>query len=544
MLRKRVVPLFTPWSLALVVLVAGCDSPSGKADKSSSPATASDTSAPRAKTAESPTPAKAAEVIKAAESASPTAGGPPAARAELDDAWQFVKVLDLSKLPVPQGATMGEQSATQLHVGVPLSVPAAVDFYLGKLEALGWKRAGPKTAESITDSFAQLSLGKDGYLLRLMAMSSKPKETGVTISHLETWTPGCFRGSTAPRTSTVPSRASLYFTPAKVADAAAALRRRLKADGWQEYERAFSQKADRPDTADLLFRKKAYRVGVWISKPATQPNKSTVQYGVGTLAHDLPAPEDARHVEIKDSRWIMMCEVPRDLDATADYYRKAMREIGFPSQPHETPFGKALALSFESEGHDLVLVSLQAADEHTTKVKLEGYSAAFREAMKKADALAKAKRDAQEKADAQAKAERVKAFEEDFKRQDDLIKGAIDTRLERSEPALETGGPLQVDSGPGRGHVRPRDGRRSVSIWLTHLASSNFQSSTCFIGRMPPSRVKSRGGPIRQVVALDLASRTAKGDLAAREPIWLAKRPSSGPLASPPPPDYDRKQLL
>ena len=81
-----------------------------------------------------------------------------------------------------------------------------MDFYLGKLEALGWKPAGPKTAESISESFAQVSLGKDGYLLSLTAMSSEPKEAGVTIEQQETLTAGLFRGSTEPKTSTVVRR--------------------------------------------------------------------------------------------------------------------------------------------------------------------------------------------------------------------------------------------------------------------------------------------------------------------------------------------------
>ena len=67
-------------------------------------------------------------------------------------------------MPAPEGAKIGEQSPTNVKVGVPLLVPAAVDYYLGKLAALGWQPVQPKTSENVTESFAQLSLGKDGYL--------------------------------------------------------------------------------------------------------------------------------------------------------------------------------------------------------------------------------------------------------------------------------------------------------------------------------------------------------------------------------------------
>ena len=63
---------------------------------------------------------------------------------------------------------------------------------------------------------------------------------------------------------------SLYFTPATVKDATAALRGQLTAAGWQEYDLAFTQTADSPDRADLLFRKKAYSLEVSISKSEAQ----------------------------------------------------------------------------------------------------------------------------------------------------------------------------------------------------------------------------------------------------------------------------------
>jgi len=442
MQRKRLQPSFVFALFTSIFFIDGCGGTASDAGKSSPPAT---------KTKEPATSGKAADATKTAASTADSASGsvaalnagkttakpaPPTVPAEPTDTRQLVQVLDLSKLPAPEGAKIGEQSPTQVRICVPLLVPAAVEFYLGKLGTLGWQPAGPKTSESVTESFAQVSLGKDGYLLTLTAMPGEPKATTVSIQHV-----GNLDTRTLPRVDGAEDQyssqlSSLYFTTVKVDEATAKLRQLLKADGWQEYDRAFSQKATRPDASDLLFRKKAYSLAVSISKPATQPNKSAVQYFVTTLAYDLPAPADAKHVEIQDSRWILMCEVPRDLEATAGYYRSAMREIGFPAPPRETPLGKSLTLSFESEGQDLVLVSFKAEDEHNTKVKLEGYTAAFREAMKKAEAAERLKREAREKAAAEAKAERAKAFKEASKQQDDLIKATIENALkDATQPA-------------------------------------------------------------------------------------------------------------
>lgn len=438
-------------SIALSVLIAGCGGPSGVTGKpaastptpeKASPSVAP--SAPAQPTAEADRGKPAAQTVNqppaadfAAESA-PTPSAPPK-RVELVDSRQLSSVLDLRKVPTPDGSTVGPTSATKLQVVVPLAVVPTVEFFLGKLEQLGWKRTGPQTAESVTDSFAQVSLAKDGCLLTLAAMPGKPKESNVTIAHL-----GNLDARTLPRIDGAEEQystqsSSLYFARGKVAEATGALRRLMKSDGWQEYDQAFSQSASGSDASDLLFRKKGYTVRLFISNPAAQPDKVAVQYSVATLEHDLPAPEDAKNVQIEDSRWILLCEVPRDMAATAEYYRKAMQGIGFTSPPHETPAGKSVSLSFESEDRDLVLISLKAAGDRATQVKLEGYSAAFREAMKKSEIAAKAKRESEARAAAKDKAERAKAFEEASKRQEAMIDDAISGALkEATQPSKQS----------------------------------------------------------------------------------------------------------
>jgi hypothetical protein len=416
-------------SFVLSVLVAGCGGPSGVAEKRDANAPSHEKATPAAQKVNQP------PAVNVVAEPVPTPSAPPK-RVELIDSRQLSRVLDLRKVPTPDGSTVGSTSVTKLHVVVPLAVVPAVDFFLGKLEELGWKRTGPKTAESVTEAFAQVSLAKEGCLLTLTAMPGKPKESNLTIEHL-----GNLDARTLPRIDGAEEQystqsSSLYFARGKVAEATGALRRLMKSNGWQEYDQAFSQSANRNDASDLLFRRKGYSVRLFINTPAAQPDKVAVQYSVATLEHDLPAPEDAKNVQIQDSRWILMCEVPRDMAATAEYYRKAMQGIGFMSPPHETPAGKSMSLSFESEDHDLVLVSLKAAGDRATQVKLEGYSAAFREAMKKSEIAAKAKRETEAKAAAKDKAERTKGFEEASKRQDAMINDAIgDALKEAAQPS-------------------------------------------------------------------------------------------------------------
>ena len=212
MQRKRVQLSFLFALLASMLSIAGCSGTASDAGKSSPPGTATSDKEPAASR-------RGADVATAtAPTAESTSGSllrpRPLKRqrrrrrqqyAEPTDTLQLVQVLDLSKLPAPQGATVGEKSPTHLSVGVPLTVPAAVSFYLDKLAALGWQPAGPKTSASVTESFAQVSLGKDGYLLTLMAMPSKPKETAVTIEHVGNLDTRTLPRVDARRTSTAAS---------------------------------------------------------------------------------------------------------------------------------------------------------------------------------------------------------------------------------------------------------------------------------------------------------------------------------------------------
>jgi hypothetical protein len=422
------------WGLVTLVAVAGCGG-----NASPGPATATPPATetvPAASTTPAGVASATASTAGSSAPASPaTAPSKPAAppvAIEPTDTRELVKVLDLGTLASPDGSTVGDQSATRLQITVPLATAAAARFYLEKLDALGWKPVGPNAAEGITDAFAQLELEKGGYTLLLSAMPGKPNQSNVSIEHV-----GNFDTRALPKTAGAEEQYSsrsntLYFTSATVDDAAAAIRNLLVTAGWESYDRAFTQSAMRDDAADMLFRKKAYSVSVSVSKSAAN-GKTAVQYNVKTLARDLPAPPDAKKVAIQDDRWVLLCEVPRAVAAAAAYYRKAMAEVGFASPPRETTSGEAMTLSFEADNHDLVLVGLQSAGEQSTKVKLEGFTAAFREKLKRAQAEAvehsRATADAEAAAVAKAKAAHDKPVEEATSKQREMIDAAIGDAL-------------------------------------------------------------------------------------------------------------------
>ncbi len=439
------------WGLFTLLAVSGCggNTSQGPAADTAAPATSPASTTPATAPPESTKPTDSTSSAAAPEgpatpksadaAAKPDKSSAPPVAIEPTDTRELAKVLDLGTLASPDGSTIGSQSATRLQITLPLATAAAARFYMEKLDALGWKPVGPNPDESITDAFAQLTLEKEGYTLLISAMPSKPNETSVAIEHV-----GNFDTRALPKADGAEEQYSsrsntLYFTSASVDETAAAIGRLLDAAGWQMYERAFTQSAKRADAADMLYRKKAYSVSVSVSKSPAN-GKTAVQYIVKTLARDLPAPSDAKQLQIADDRWILMCEVPRAVAATAEFYGKAMAEVGIASPPKETKSGESVTLSFEADNHDLVLVSLQSGGEQSTKVKLEGFTAAFREKLKQAQVEAaeksRAADEAQADAVAKAKAEHDKAAEDATSKQQEMIDSAIGDALKDAAKSL------------------------------------------------------------------------------------------------------------
>ncbi len=221
-MRRQIVKtsLFSSLFVVSAILHSGCGGQPAAADKPNQVAKSRDAPPGPAKTADATntatptTPAKTAAKTADSQPRAPEPVAriePPAAPKMLEDVCQFAEVLDLGKLPVPTGGTIGNTSPTRFSANVPLAVRAAVDFYLAKLNALGWKPVGPSLSESVTDSFAQVSLEKGNHRLAMTAMPGEGKLTGVEIEHHGGLDSRTLPRLPAPRTSiaTVPARSTL-----------------------------------------------------------------------------------------------------------------------------------------------------------------------------------------------------------------------------------------------------------------------------------------------------------------------------------------------
>ena len=289
---------------------------------------------------------------------------------------ELATVLDLNQLPALDDTKFNTLTAAELGAIVPGKVQEAADFYLKALADLGFQPTGDPGSKIVTDDYAQAALARDGYAVSLSVIKGSDPETVMVSAYRH----GALDARTLPvskggKSLYGSSTSSMFVGQGSVAEETDFLVKALHEKGWQRYEPPHTSQAESPDMQQFNLRNQGYLVSVFVSKAPAQDNKTVVQYQVRTIAHELPAPADARSVEFDDERQILMCEAPGDVVDAEKFYRDAMPKAGFKTLENETPKPNRILLRFEPAEKGIMLVDLTTKDHETTKVKFTWYSA-------------------------------------------------------------------------------------------------------------------------------------------------------------------------
>ena len=84
-------------------------------------------------------------------------------------------------------------------------------------------------------------------------------------------------------------------------------------DGWQRSTKLYAIKSESSDVVRDEYRKQGNSLRVRVRSAASDEKKprSSVEYLIGAIGHQLPAPPDAADVELDDTLCQMQCAVPR-----------------------------------------------------------------------------------------------------------------------------------------------------------------------------------------------------------------------------------------
>jgi len=313
------------------------------------------------------------------KAASTTAGPPAPAKPE---------GIDLRTLGQVEQAKFTIRTANRIEGIARGKASSIFAHYRAALEKAGWKLSAPLAGEQVTDESASALLIKDGDSIFLSVIPNvlavkkgTSDEKQFSLGNLGTCDssklpqlPGAEKGY-GNTISTV------YFTDMKVAATAASVRTMLEHDGWQPFEKPFAGKFELPNLARDEYRKEGNSLRVLISPASGKENKSSVEYVIGAIGHQLPAPSDATDVEFDDALWLLRCTIPRDLGPVTKYYLAAVADAGFESPPYLPKDDNKALIVCESKDKDVLFVDL-TYDGLNTRAVLHGVSA---EARKKAD---------------------------------------------------------------------------------------------------------------------------------------------------------------
>lgn len=99
-------------------------------------------------------------------------------------------------------------------------------------------------------------------------------------------------------------------------------------DDWQPYEDPSA-----PRTSDasirMSFKKEGRALSLFVTTAPTQANATSVSYTEVVLRNDLPFPKDATRIRFDPERPYLSFVTARDADATLDYFRDALRPLGW-----------------------------------------------------------------------------------------------------------------------------------------------------------------------------------------------------------------------
>lgn len=297
--------------------------------------------------AESSSPAEATVAIEAtaeapAKTEGETAAAPTTAtEAEPGDSEQAIELgepaslmeaaeaIDLREMPTLSAtASMGEPEVGSLSYQSSEKIPAVLDFYRPKLVELGWQEL-PEMAY-LEEAVGQLYFTKGDFMLYLGA--SQMGEDQVMVSLIN-------HGNVDVRALPVYSEAetiygdsptsSIYATPAKVAEVVEFTRKELAALGWQEYLRPNTSYADDPNQQSLSFIQNGLELSAFIAVAPAQDGKTTAQYSVRVLSHELPVMAEASQLQFDEHMIYVSYIAPDNAEAVLNFYREKLTGMGY-----------------------------------------------------------------------------------------------------------------------------------------------------------------------------------------------------------------------
>jgi len=294
---------------------------------------------------------------------------PAAGAAEPATVAEARKAIDFLKLKNPPEAKTNEIGPTNMSIRVNGSVRDVTKSYLDQLLAMGCKKAGGPTPETITDEYSAVPLEKNGFSIYL---SVSKAGTGDELL-VSLWNQGNLDAEklTPPANSKKlfgSKTSTMFVTEAKVADASKAADETLKKAGWRSFKKLHTAEFENPGMAMADYFKKGVKLSTFTSIAPAQGNKTTIQFNESMLNNDVVVPNDAEQLEfIEVPDLCVECVSKSDLKTLVEFYEKEFPTVGWVRKKDRGLIQEKEALLIFEKGDNWLLANLKR-DKEATKV--------------------------------------------------------------------------------------------------------------------------------------------------------------------------------
>jgi hypothetical protein len=177
---------------------------------------------------------------------------------------------------------------------------------------------------------------------------------------------------------------TIFVSPDPLPATAAYVRIALAAQGWQEYGRPFSAKAQSPMHETMELKRGRQALSVFVAVAPAQGNAISVSYTAIVLANDLPFPKDASEIEFDTSRPHLNCVTAATLEETLGFFRQELTSLGWalwsardsapqgPGGAAGTTHDKGGYAYYVRDGRRPLLLTVLRRDDGKHKIELKG----------------------------------------------------------------------------------------------------------------------------------------------------------------------------
>ncbi len=367
---------------------------------------------------------------------------------------QAAEILDLRKLPLPDGATVPElRPIGMLNYQSSSDPKAAFQFHQQQLLKLGWKELPDTKMEAV---YATGMFSKSGFVVSVSTSSSgAPNSPGASLVSLINF--GNVRLNSLPvvdgaKLMFASDATAIYITESPVAETAEKLHGMLLKAGWEPW----GSNEVSADQKHFAVKRNAVQISAMVNLAPAQGGRTSFMYSSQILSADIPAPQNASELNYDDQHKVLRFAVQGSFHDVGAFYREALGKRGWKGTTEDLvtmqdKFKRPVALQvFRNAAQDVMTLNLSGKKPDTrVEVRHQTQQEAAEEEQRSRAAAEKlvAEREGREK-----QAEMKKAANAEEPSFDELAAAALQDALGGGNKSAR--GKAADDSSPDKNAVR------------------------------------------------------------------------------------------